>query len=243
MAHAYFTRNEWVGFKPPRWRGECAERASLTAALPSGNMVRHGPVRFALNIAWRTNLAIDTSDFKNGLSIHLEGKIYQIVEFQHVKPGKGPAFVRTKLRDVRNGNVVEKTFRAGEKMEQAILERKAMQYLYNTGSAYVFMDTEEYDQTEISPATIGPQVKYLKESMEVSALTHNGDVLGVELPVSVELEISETDPGLRGDTASGGGKPATLETGAVVTVPLFLNVGDKVKVDTRTDQYLGRVSG
>jgi elongation factor P len=206
-------------------------------------MVKRGPVRLAHKRVWRTKLAIDTSDFKNGLSIHLEGKIYQIVEFQHVKPGKGPAFVRTKLRDVRNGNVIEKTFRAGEKMEQAILERKAMQYLYQTGSAYVFMDTEDYDQIEIIAATIGSQVKYLKESMEVSALTHEGEVLGVELPVSVELEIAETDPGLRGDTASGGGKPATLETGAVVTVPLFLNVGDRIKVDTRSDQYLGRVSG
>jgi elongation factor P len=191
----------------------------------------------------RIILAIDTSDFKNGLSIHLEGKIYQIVEFQHVKPGKGPAFVRTKLRDARNGNVIEKTFRAGEKMDQAILERKAMQYLYSTGSALVFMDTEDFEQMEISAAVIGTPVKYLKDSMEVSALTHSGEVLGVELPVSVELEIAETDPGLRGDTASGGGKPATLETGAVVTVPLFINVGDKVKVDTRTDQYLGRVNG
>lgn len=206
-------------------------------------MDERGPRRSALIRVWRLNLAIDTSDFKNGLSIHLEGKIYQIVEFQHVKPGKGPAFVRTKLREVRMGSVIEKTFRAGEKMEQAILERKSMQYLYGTGSAYVFMDTEDYEQTEISAATLGSQVKYLKESMEVSVLTHNGDVLGVELPVSVELEIAETDPGLRGDTASGGGKPATLETGAVVTVPLFLNVGDKVKVDTRTDQYLGRVTG
>lgn len=188
-------------------------------------------------------MAIDTSSFKNGLSLQLEGKIWQIVEFQHVKPGKGPAFVRTKLRDVRTGNVVEKTFRAGEKMDQAILFRKNMQYLYSTGAELVFMDTEDFDQIEIPRAAIGSSVKYLKESMEVSVLTHNGDVLGVELPVSVELEISETDPGLRGDTASGGGKPATLETGAVITVPLFLNVGDKVKVDTRTDTYLGRVSG
>jgi elongation factor P len=172
----------------------------------------------------------------------LDGKIWQIVEFQHVKPGKGPAFVRSKLRDVRSGNVVEKTFRAGEKMEQAILEKKSMQYLYTTGDAYIFMDTEDYDQVEISKASIGSQVKYLKENMEVIVLTHQADVLGVELPTSVELEVTATDPGLRGDTASGGGKPATLETGAVVTVPLFLNVGDKVKVDTRTDQYLGRVS-
>lgn len=185
---------------------------------------------------------MDTSGFKNGLSIQLDGKIWQIIEFQHVKPGKGPAFVRSKLRDVRNGNVVEKTFRAGERMEQAILDRKSMQYLYSTGEDYIFMDTEDFDQIEIPKAMIGTNVKYLKESMEVSVLTHGSEVLGVELPSSVELLVSETDPGLRGDTASGGGKPATLETGAVITVPLFLNVGDKIKVDTRTDQYLGRVN-
>jgi elongation factor P len=188
-------------------------------------------------------LAIDTSDFKNGLSIIQDGKIYQIIEFQHVKPGKGPAFVRTKLRDVRGGATIEKTFRAGEKMEQAILERKTMQYLYSTGDSFVFMDTEDYDQIEISRDIIGPPVKYLKENIEVSVLTHDGMVLGVELPTCVELEIVETDPGLRGDTASGGGKPATLETGAVITVPLFLEVGTRVKVDTRTDQYLGRANG
>lgn len=191
---------------------------------------------------WRTHLAIDTSDFKNGLSLNLDNKIWQIVEFQHVKPGKGPAFVRTKLRDIRSGNVVEKTFRAGEKMEQAIVERRTMQFLYSTGEDLVFMDTEDYEQLEMPKAVLGSGVKYLKENMEVSVIVHNGDVLGAELPTSVELVITETDPGLRGDTASGGGKPATLETGAVITVPLFLNIGDKVKVDTRSDQYLGRVN-
>lgn len=185
---------------------------------------------------------MDTSDFKNGLSIQLDGKIWQIVEFQHVKPGKGPAFVRTKLRDVRVGNIVEKTFRAGERMEQAILDRVTMQFLYSTGDDLVFMDTEDYDQIEIAKTMLGAGVKYLKENMEVTVLKHGSDILGVELPTSVELVVTETDPGLRGDTASGGGKPATLETGAVVTVPLFMNVGDKIKVDTRTDQYLGRVS-
>lgn len=197
----------------------------------------------APNFAWRTHLAIDTSDFKNGLSIQLDGKIWQIVEFQHVKPGKGGAFVRTKLRDVRSGSVVEKTFRAGEKMEQAILDRRTMQFLYTTGEDFVFMDNEDYEQVEIPRALIGNQVKYLKANMEASVLTHEAEVLGVELPPSVELEITETDPGLRGDTASGGGKPATLETGAVITVPLFLNVGDRIRVDTRSDQYLGRSSG
>jgi len=190
-----------------------------------------------------SSLAIDTSDFKNGMSIIQDGKVFQIVEFQHVKPGKGPAFVRTKLKDMRVGTTVEKTFRAGEKMEQAIVERRDMQYLYSTGSDFVFMDTEDYDQTEIPKDAIGPAVKYLKENMMVTVTTHDGVILGVEMPTFVELEITETDPGLRGDTASGGGKPATLETGAVVTVPLFLNVGDKIKVDTRTDTYLGRVTG
>lgn len=188
-------------------------------------------------------MAIDTSDFKNGMSIIQDGKVFQIVEFQHVKPGKGPAFVRTKLRDMRVGTIIEKTFRAGEKMEQAIVEHRDMQYLYSKGSDFVFMDTEDYDQTEILKDAIGPAVKYLKENMMVTVTTHEGMILGVEMPTFVELEITETDPGLRGDTASGGGKPATLETGAVVTVPLFLNVGDKIKVDTRTDTYLGRVTG
>jgi elongation factor P len=187
-------------------------------------------------------VAIDTSNFKNGMSIILDSKVWQIVEFQHVKPGKGPAFVRTKLRDVQNNYIIEKTFRAGEKMEQAILDRRNMQFLYSRGDDFTFMDTEDYDQVEIVRDVIGPGVKYLKENMEVNVLTHNGRVLGVELPTSVELQIAETDPGLRGDTASGGGKPATLETGAVITVPLFLSVGETVRVDTRTDQYLGRVS-
>jgi elongation factor P len=183
---------------------------------------------------------MDTSDFKNGISIIQDGQIFTIVEFQHVKPGKGGAFVRTKLKNVKNGNTVEKTFRAGEKMEQAILDRRPMQYLYNTGDAYVFMDQEDYDQIEITAQALGSQAKYLKENLEVQVLTHNGEVLGVDIPITMELVVTETDPGLRGDTASGGSKPATVETGAVVNVPLFINIGDKIKVDTRTDTYLER---
>ncbi len=184
---------------------------------------------------------MDTSDFKNGISIILDGVIYTISEFQHVKPGKGPAFVRTKLKNVKVGSTVEKTFRAGEKMEQAFLDRKAMQYLYSTGDAFVFMDQEDFDQIEMTSPQLGSQAKYLKENLEVQVLTHNGEVLGVDFPITMELAVTETDPGLRGDTASGGSKPATVETGAIINVPLFINVGDKIKVDTRTDSYLERV--
>jgi elongation factor P len=183
---------------------------------------------------------IDTSDFRNGLSIILDSDIYQIVEFQHVKPGKGGAFVRTRLKNLRTNSTLEKTFRAGEKMEQAILERKKMNFLYNQDNEYVFMDMESFDQITIPAAAIGPQVKYLKDNTEVEVLSHNEKVLGVDLPMVMEFEVTETDPGLRGDTASGGSKPATLETGAVVNVPLFVNVGERIRVDTRTDNYLER---
>lgn len=184
---------------------------------------------------------IDTSNFRNGLSIELDGQIYQIIEFQHVKPGKGGAFVRTKLRNLQTNAVLDKTFRAGERMEQAILERKAMSFLYRQGDEYIFMDLESYDQVPLSAAALGSKVKYLKENTEAEMVTHNDRVLGVEIPFFMELEVTQTDPGLRGDTASGGSKPATLETGAVVQVPLFINVGDRIKVDTRTDAYLERV--
>ena len=184
---------------------------------------------------------MDTTNFKNGISIIQDGQVFTIVEFQHVKPGKGPAFVRTKLKNVRSGATVEKTFRAGERMEQAILDRRPMQYLYSTGDAYVFMDQEDYDQIEIPSQQLGAQSRYLKENLEVQVMRHNGEVLGVDLPITMELEVVETDPGLRGDTASGGSKPAKVETGAVVNVPLFINIGDRIKVDTRTDTYLERV--
>ena len=184
---------------------------------------------------------ISTADFRNGLTILLEGVVYQLIEFQHVKPGKGGAFVRTKLRSLRTGNVLEKTFRAGERMEPAYLERRTMQFLYRAGDDYVFMDTETYDQSSLSGDDLGDKAEYLKEGIEVSVVSHDGRLLGVELPDSVELRVTQTDPGLRGDTASGGSKPATLETGAVVQVPLFVNEGDVLRVDTRNHQYLERV--
>lgn len=184
---------------------------------------------------------IDTSDFKNGLSIIVDGEIFTIVEFQHVKPGKGGAFVRSKLKNVRTGAVIDKTWRAGEKMEQAVLERRPMQFLYSMDGEYYLMDMETFDQISVGASAFGEAIKYLKENQEVTALWHEGNVIGVELPFTVELEVVETDPGVRGDTASGGSKPAKLETGAVVQVPFFINVGDKIKVDTRTDAYLERV--
>ena len=185
---------------------------------------------------WR----MDTSDFKNGITIIMDNEIFQIVEFQHVKPGKGPAFVRSKLKNLRVGSTIEKTWRAGEKMDQAILDRKRMSYLYNQDGEYVFMDNDTFDQETIAAVSIGPQIKYLKDNTEVEVCMHNGKVLTVELPAAMEFEVAETDPGLKGDTAQGGSKPATLETGAVVTVPLFINVGERIRVDTRTDSYLER---
>jgi len=184
---------------------------------------------------------IDTSDFRNGLSIIVDGDIYTIIEFQHVKPGKGGAFVRSKLKNVKTGAVIDKTWRAGEKMEQAVLERRPMQYLYSMDGDYYLMDMETYDQISVGAEAFGDAIKYLKENQEVTALMHENNIIGVELPFTVELEVAETDPGVRGDTASGGSKPATLETGAVIQVPFFINVGDVIKVDTRTDAYLERV--
>jgi len=165
------------------------------------------------------------------------------VDFQHVKPGKGGAFVRTKLRNMRSGNVFDRTFRAGERMEMAHVERRPMQYLYRSGSDYVVMDLETYDQMTLGEQQFGDGVRYLKEGLEVAVVMHEGRVIGVELPDTVELQVTQTDPGLRGDTASGGSKPATLETGAVVDVPLFINSGDAIRVDTRSGEYLGRVAG
>ncbi len=184
---------------------------------------------------------IDTSDFRNGLSIILDNDIYTIVEFQHVKPGKGGAFVRTRLRNLRTGSTTERTFRAGERMEQAVLDRRKMSFLYDQDGQYIFMDLETYDQVPVPSTAIGAQVKYLKDNTEVEVCSHNERILSVELPFFMEFEVVETDPGLRGDTASGGSKPAKLETGASVNVPLFINVGEKIKVDTRTDSYLERV--
>jgi elongation factor P len=171
----------------------------------------------------------------------LDNDIYTIVEFQHVKPGKGGAFVRSRLKNLRTGATLEKTWRAGEKMEQAILERKKMSFLYNQDDEYVFMDQETFDQVTVPALAIGPAVKYLKDNTEVDVVNHNDRIIALELPFAMEFVVTETDPGLRGDTASGGSKPATVETGAVVNVPLFINIGDKIRVDTRTDSYLERV--
>jgi elongation factor P len=184
---------------------------------------------------------IDTADFKNGVSFILDGDIFTIVWFQHHKPGKGGAVMRTKLKNLRTGAVIERTFNAGEKFEQAILDRHPMQYLYQQDDEYVLMDLNTYDQVSVNGATFGSGIKYLKDGMEVNVIEHDGKILGAEVPYFVELEVADTDPGVRGDTASGGSKPATLETGAVINVPFFVNIGDKVKVDTRTDVYLERV--
>ena len=184
---------------------------------------------------------MDTSDFRNGISILLDNDIFTIVDFQHVKPGKGGAFVRSTLRNVRTGRTQDKTWRAGERMEQAVLERRPLQYLYSDGDDLYLMDKETFEQIAVRKEQIGPGIKYLKENMDVSVMTHKSEIIGAEVPTFVELEVIETAGSEKGDTASGGGKPATVETGAVVTVPFFVKIGDKIKIDTRTDQYLERV--
>lgn len=183
---------------------------------------------------------ISTNDFKTGLTIEVEGDIYQVVDFQHVKPGKGSAFVRAKIRNLRNGSVVERTFNAGEKLPKARIDRREYQYLYNDGTDYNFMDMETYDQSSLTVEQLGDAVKYLKENMTLNVLLYQGKPIGVDLPNFVELEVVDTTPGIKGDTASGGSKPATLETGYIVNVPFFINVGDILQIDTRTGQYLKR---
>ena len=185
-----------------------------------------------------------TADFRNGMVLEMDGELWAITYFQHVKPGKGGAFVRTKLKNVLTGAVLEKTFRAGEKVTDVRLERRPVNYSYTDGQLFHFMDQNTFEMIPLSAEVIGEdQLKYLKENMECEGLVHEGNVLSVELPFFVELEVTETDPGVRGDTAQGGTKPATLETGAVIQVPLFLEIGDVVKVDRREDKYLTRVSG
>ncbi|MEM9803686.1 MAG: elongation factor P [Cyanobacteria bacterium P01_D01_bin.56] len=183
---------------------------------------------------------ISSNDFRTGTSIELDGSVWRVVEFLHVKPGKGAAFVRTKLKNVQSGGVVERTFRAGETVPQAILEKTVQQHTYRDGDQYVFMDMATYEESQLTAEQIGAQVKYLKEEMEVTVLTWNGQVLEVDLPNSVVLEVTQTDPGVKGDTATGGTKPATVETGAQVMVPLFISIGERIKIDTRNDSYLGR---
>lgn len=183
---------------------------------------------------------ISTNQFKNGMTIDVEGKLYSIVEFQHVKPGKGGAFVRTKLKDIKSGAVIDKTFRAGEKFEQAQMTRRQMQYLYGDDSSYIFMDTETYEQLSLGRDIVSGATPFLKENEVVLVVFVDETPIGIELPTAVELEVVRTDPGFRGDTATGGTKPATLETGSVVQVPLFIQVGEKIKVDTRTGEYITR---
>jgi elongation factor P len=183
---------------------------------------------------------ISTQDFKPGLTIELDGHVYQIVSSEHYKPGKGQAVVRTRLRDVRSGNVFNKTFRSGEKVEQARIDRAQCQYLYNDGAQFYFMNNENYDQVELAEEQIGEMAKWLKESEDVQIVTYEGELIGIEVPNTIIREVIETDPGLRGDTATGGTKPATVEGGAVVTVPLFIEVGEKLKIDTRSGEYVER---
>ena len=184
---------------------------------------------------------ISAGDFRNGVTLEIEGNVYQIMEFQHVKPGKGAAFVRTKLKNIINGGVVEKTFRPTEKFPAARIDRVDMQYLYSDGDLYNFMNTENYDQIALNKDDIGDSLKFVKENEMVKVCSYNGNVFAVEPPLFVELEITETEPGFKGDTATGATKPATVETGAVVYVPLFVEQGDKIKIDTRTGEYLSRV--
>lgn len=184
---------------------------------------------------------ITSNDFKNGMTIELEGNLYTVVEFQHVKPGKGQAFVRTKLKSLKTGNTLEKTFKAGEKVQSAHISMRNMQYLYATGDEYVFMDNESYEQIHITAEMMGDALKWIKDGANMDVKMHEDVVIGVEPPAHMELEVTHTEPGFKGDTAQGGNKPATLETGATINVPLFIEIGDKILVDTRSSEYLKRV--
>lgn len=184
---------------------------------------------------------ITTADFRNGITIELDGTLYNLVYFQHVKPGKGGAFVRTRLKNLKTGAVIEKTFRAGERVELAVLDKRRMQYLYRDGNNYLFMDLETFEQLPISEGEVGETAKYLVEGLTVEVPLYEGKPVGVEPPVFVEMEVVETAPGVKGDTASGGSKPATLETGLVVNVPFFIEAGNRVKIDTRNGEYVERV--
>jgi elongation factor P len=183
---------------------------------------------------------INTSDFKNGIAIILDGVLYQIIEFQHIKPGKGGAFVRTKLKNMRTKAVLDKTFRAGEKVENAFVHTKKIQYTYSTGNIYFFMDSQSYEEVSIPENVLGDSKKFLKEGLEISSLWHKEQIVDITLPPSVIFKITHTEPGIKGDTAKAAFKPATIETGAIVGVPLFVNSGDSIKVDTRNGEYLER---
>jgi elongation factor P len=183
-----------------------------------------------------------TADFKNGLVLQIDGQLWQIVEFQHVKPGKGPAFVRTKLKNVLSGKVVDKTYNAGVKVETATVDRRDMTFLYRDGADFIFMDSQDYEQHPLPESLVGNAANFLLDNMEVQIAFHDSNPLYIELPVTVELEVTHTEPGLQGDRSSAGTKPATLQTGAEIQVPLFINTGDKLKVDSRDGSYLGRVN-
>ncbi|NLN87537.1 MAG: elongation factor P [Syntrophomonadaceae bacterium] len=184
---------------------------------------------------------ISVNDFKTGVTVELEGQVYQVVEFQHVKPGKGAAFVRAKMKNVKSGGMVEKTFRGGEKIHRAHLDKRGMQYLYMDGEDYVFMDNDNYEQLSINRGEMGDGVKWLKENMNIMVLMYQNQIMGIEMPNFVELEVIDTEPGVKGDTATGATKSARLETGASVQVPLFVNTGDRLRIDTRTGEYMERV--
>ncbi|HEV2810746.1 MAG TPA: elongation factor P [Acidimicrobiales bacterium] len=186
-------------------------------------------------------MSITTNDLKNGITLDLPEGLFQVVDFQHVKPGKGGAFVRTTLKNSRTGAVVDRTFRASEKVEQAVIDKREMQYLYREGDELVFMDNTTYEQLTVAPSSLGPAAGFLVQGASAVLQMYAGEIVGVEIPTSVELEVTETEPGLQGDRVSGGRKPATVETGIAVSVPLFINVGDRIKVDTRNGQYLTRV--
>ena len=185
-------------------------------------------------------MAVSTNDLKNGMSLDLPEGLFSVVEFQHVKPGKGGAFVRTKLKNVRTGAVIERTMRAGEHVEQAIVDKREMQYLYRDGADYVFMDNVSYDQVQVTPDTLGEATQYVKEGDSAVLQMYNDEIVGVDLPAAVELTVTVTEPGVQGDRVSGARKPATLETGLVLQVPLFVNPGERIKVDTRTGEYITR---
>jgi len=185
---------------------------------------------------------IDAGELKRGITIELDGQLYQVLDYQHIKIGRGSAHVRLKLRDIRAGHTTERSFQASEKFARAFLERRPVQYLYNDSSLYYFMDTETFEQMPLDKAMLGEALSYLKEELNLQVLTHKGEAIGIELPVAVELQVTETGPSFKGDTASAGGKPAKLETGIIVQVPFFINTGDIIKVDTRSGEYLERIS-
>lgn len=183
---------------------------------------------------------MSASEFRNGVTVEIDNALYTVIEFQHVKPGKGAAFVRTKLKNITSGGVVEKTFRPTEKVAKAHIDRTEMQYLYSDGELFYFMDNETYEQISVNANDVGDSLKFVKENESVKIMSHNGTILGIEPPLIVELKITDTEPGFKGDTATGAVKPATLETGATINVPLFVNIDDIIKIDTRTGEYIGR---